>query len=257
VQKFYITGDRKLLTHNPAFAPEKREQKEAPKPGQELKVDALVDPRSESILKEIWGTVFGDEGQWSTAKGEFYTAFTLYDTLGNPQKAKQCLRYTVIANMLSGSEANVLDSQNAKAYENDKEIKLVNQLRLSHQRVDVNGFNARMWELKKDGDPYILKHFETITTDFQHRAIQTLVRPYRRIKLAHLAQVLGEELPKIEEIVVHLILDGHIDARIDQVKGVLDLTSAGGGGAARKYGALDIWCNALSQLVNSMKQPSS
>jgi hypothetical protein len=36
--------------------------------------------------------VFGDEGQWSLAKGDFYQAFTLYDELGNPQKAKQCLR---------------------------------------------------------------------------------------------------------------------------------------------------------------------
>jgi len=257
VMKFQITGDRKLLTHNEAFQPEKKDPGAAAKDGKGDAKEGLVDPRSQSILKEIWGTVYGDEGQWSLAKGDFYSAFTLYDELGNPAKAKQCLRYTVIASMLSGSEANVLDSQNAKAYEHDKDIKVVNQLRLAHLKCSVNDFNKCMWEMKKDADPYILKHADTLSSDFQHRAIVMLVRPYRRVKLAHLAAVLGEETAKIEEIVVHLILDGLIDARIDQVKGVLDLTGAGGGGAGRKFAALDVWCGALSGLVQNLKQPST
>lgn len=257
VMKFQITGDRKLLTHNEAFQPEKKEGGGAPGKDAKESKESLVDPRSQSILKEIWGTVYGDEGQWLLAKGDFYSAFTLYDELGNPTKAKQCLRYTVIASMLSGSEANVLDSQNAKAYEKDKDIVLVNQLRLAHLKCDVNAFNKCMWEMKKEGDPYILRHAESISSDFQHRAIVMLVRPYRRVKLQHLAQVLGEETSKIEEIVVHLILDGLIDARIDQVKGVLDLTGAGGGGAGRKFAALDVWCGALGSLVQNLKQPSS
>jgi len=258
VMKFQLTGDRRLLTHNEAFQPEKKEgggsSKDA-KAGQGG--EAIVDPRSQSILKEIWGCVYGDEGQWSLAKGDFYSAFTLYDELGNPTKAKQCLVYTVIAAMLSGSEANVLESQNAKAYENQREIKLVNALRLAHLKCNVLEFNKCMWDLKKDNDPYIIKHSETIATDFQHRAIVTLVRPYRRVKLAHLAQVLGEEVTKIEEIVVHLILDGLIDARIDQVKGVLDLTGATAAGGGRKFAALDVWCNSLGALVANLKQPST
>jgi len=254
VQKFQITGDKRLLTHNEAFIPEKKDPSKDDKKVEGK--ESLVDPRSQSILKEIWGTVYGDEGLWSAAKGEFFTAFSLYDELGNAQKAKQCLRYTVIANMLSGSEANVLDSQNAKAHENDKDIRIVNQLRLAHLRCDVRAFNSAMWEMKKDADPYLMKHIETIASDFQHRAIVTLVRPYRRVKLAHLAAVLDDSVVKIEEIVVHLILDGLIDARIDQVKGVLDLTGRGGG-AGRKYGALEEWCNALNGLVQNLKQPST
>ncbi len=96
-----------------------------------------------------------------------------------------------------------------------------------------------------------------MATDFQHRAIVRLVRPYRRVKLAHLAAVLGEEVPKIEEIVVHLILDGLIDARIDQVRGVLDLSGAQAGGGGRKFAALDVWCGALSGLVSNLKQPTT
>jgi len=191
------------------------------------------------------------------AKGDFYAAFALYDELGNRIKAIQCLRYTVISNILSGSEANVLEAQQPKAYEHEKEIKLVNQLRVAHLKRDVQTFNRCMWDLKKDADPYIIKHAETITTDFQHRAIVTLVRPYRRVKLAHLAAVLGEEVPKIEEILVHLILDSLIDAHIDQVKGVLDLSDAGAGGGARKFAAINEWCRALGSLTTNLRQPMS
>jgi len=257
VMKFQLTGDRRLLTHNEAFQPEKKEGGGGGKDPKGEGKEVLVDPRSQSILKEIWGCVYGDEGQWLLAKGDFYSAFTLYDELGNPQKAKQCLVYTVIAGMLSGSEANVLESQNAKAYENQKEIKQINALRLAHLKCNVLEFNKGMWELKKDSDPFILKHSETIASDFQHRAIVAIVRPYRRVKLAHLAQVLGEEVHKIEEIVVHLILDGLIDARIDQVKGVLDLTGATAAGGGRKFAALDVWCGALGSLVANLKQPST
>jgi hypothetical protein len=254
--KFQITGDRKLLTHNEAFAPEKKDPSKADDKKGEGK-EGLVDPRSQSILKEIWGCVYGDEGQWMLAKGDFYSAFTLYDEIGNRTKAKQCLRYTVIASMLSGSEASVLDAQNAKTYEHEKEIKLVKELRTAHSKCDPKAFGMMMWELKKDADPYLLKHMETLASDFQHRAIVKLVRPYRRVKLAHLASILSEDVTKIEEIVVHLILDGAIDARIDQVKGVLDLTGAGAGGGGRKFAALDTWCSALSGLVSNLKQPST
>jgi hypothetical protein len=61
----------------------------------------------------------------------------------------------VIASMLSGSEASVLDSQNAKAYENDKEIKQVNALRVAHLKRNVTEFGKVIWEMRKDADPYL------------------------------------------------------------------------------------------------------
>ncbi len=50
---------------------------------------AVKDPRSQSIIRECWGVMFGDEGQWQKSYVEFYSAFTHYQEIGNREKAKQ------------------------------------------------------------------------------------------------------------------------------------------------------------------------
>jgi len=74
----------------------------------------VKDPRSQSIIRECWGQMFGDDGQWQRAYAEFYSAFTNYQEIGNAHRAKQCLKYVIVANMLSGGEQNPFDAREAK-----------------------------------------------------------------------------------------------------------------------------------------------
>jgi COP9 signalosome complex subunit 2 len=217
---------------------------------------AVKDPRSQSVIRECWGVMFGNDGQWARAKAEFFYAFIHYDEIGNSEKAKQCLKYVVVANMLSGADANPFDAREAKAYERDKEIEAVGELRKNYEKCDVNGFAKSLDAIFGAGDKFLHKHMDSMINDFQARATQNLIKSYRRIKLQHLAESLRVNVEKIEEILVHLILDGQVDGRIDQVKGVLDLTqrSAGGG---KKYSALDVWAGTLSQIVANLPTPAA
>jgi len=90
--------------------------------------------------------------------------------------------------------------------------------------------------------------------DFHCRSIVSLIKSYRRIKLQHLAQQLGVDAKRIEEILIHLILDNSIFGRIDQVNGLLDLTQRTAGGG-KKYGAIESWTKALTELVTNLPQP--
>jgi len=215
---------------------------------------AVKDPRSQSVIKECWGQMFGDDGQWQKAKAEFFSAFIHFDEIGNAEKAKQCLKYFVIANMLSGSDANPFDAREAKVYQNDKDIESVGQLRTAYEKCDVNAFNKALDEINMAKDPFIQKHLDSMISDFQSRSIISLIKSYRRIKIQHLAQQLRVDVARIEEILVHLILDGSIVGRIDQVRGLLDLTQRSGGGA-KKYHALDVWAGTLSTLTSNLPQP--
>jgi len=215
---------------------------------------AVKDPRSQSIIRECWGQMFGDEGQWAKAKAEFFSAFINYDEIGNAEKAKQCLKYVVIAHMLSASDANPFDAREAKVYQNDKDIDAISQLRTAYEKCDVKGFSRALQEINKAKDAFIAKHLHSMISDFQARSIISLIKSYRRIKIEHLAQQLNEDPIRIEEILVQLILDGSILGRIDQVRGILDLTQRSGGGA-KKYSALDVWANSLSTLTNNLPQP--
>jgi len=217
---------------------------------------AVKDPRSQSIIRECWGMMFGDEGQWQRAKAEFFSAFVSYDEIGNAVKAKQCLKYVVVSNMLSGSDANPFDDRAAKVYENDKEIALIGQLRTSFEKCDVNAFNRALDEINRAKDHFIQKHLESMVNDFQARSIISMIKSYRRIRITHLADQLRVAPARVEEILIHLILDGSVQGKIDQVKGMLDLTQRTGGGA-KKYGALDVWAGTLATLANNLPQPAS
>jgi len=216
---------------------------------------AVSNPHSQSVIKECWGIMFGDDGNWTVAKGHFFQAFLHYGEIGNADKAKQCLKYYVIAHMLSNSDANPFDQRETQAYAKDPEIVVIISLRNAYEKCDVPAFGARLYEINKAQDPFIMRHIVGMTRDFQSRAIVSLIRPYRRIRLQHLADQLNEKLEKIEEILVALILDGQVDGRIDQVRGMLDLSQRTGGGG-RKYGALDQWTRVLTSITSNLNQPA-
>lgn len=89
----------------------------------------------------------GEEGQWQRAYAEFYSAFTHYQEIGNRDRAKQCLKYVVVANMLSGGEQNPFDAREAKVYQNDADIAAIVGLRAAYEKCDVNAFNAALTEI--------------------------------------------------------------------------------------------------------------
>jgi len=218
-------------------------------------VVAVQDPRSQSVIRECWGTMFGEEGQWVRAKQEFYTAFLNYDQSGDAPKAKQCLKYVVIANMLSNSDANVFDAREPKSYEKDKEIEAVSSIRAAFDKCDVAAFTRCLDEINKAKDPFITKHLESMITNFNSRAIVMRIKSYRRIRLQSLADYLRVQVDKVEELLVHLILDNAVMGKIDQVNGILDLSATTGGGG-KKYSALQEWTGTLSTLVQNLNQPS-
>ena len=75
----------------------------------------INDPRSMSVIHECWGKMYGDDEQWKEAFGEFFQAFKQYQEIGHA-RAKQCLKYVVIAGLLSQNQANPFDAQEARFF---------------------------------------------------------------------------------------------------------------------------------------------
>lgn len=214
---------------------------------------AVKDPRSQSVIRECWGIMFGEEGQWQRAYAEFYSAFTHYQEIGNRDKAKQCLKYVVVANMLSGGEQNPFDAREAKVYQNEPDVAAIGALRAAYEKCDVDAFSAALGEIQQAGDKFISTHLDSMILDFHRRAILQTLKSYRRLKLSFLASRLRVSASLVETILVQLILDGEVAGRIDQVAGVVDLTQRTGG-AAKKYAAMQQWTNTLRRLTQSSTQ---
>lgn len=81
-----------------------------------------------------------------------------------------------------------------------------------------------------------------------------LIRPYTRIAIPFISNILNIEPAEVESLLVSCILDSTIQGRIDQVNQVLELSKENR--SASRYTALDKWSNQIQSLqlvvVNKM-----
>ena len=89
---------------------------------QSLRVkSAIPHPNIMGVIRECGGKMHLREGEFEQAHTDFFEAFKNYDESGSPRRIT-CLKYLVLASMLMKSGINPFESQEAKAYRNDKEI---------------------------------------------------------------------------------------------------------------------------------------
>ena len=75
--------------------------------------------------------------------------------IGNRDKAKQCLKYVVVANMLSGGLSNPFDAREAKVYQNEADIAIIGTLRAAYEKCDVDAFGKALEDINNQGDKFI------------------------------------------------------------------------------------------------------
>eukprot|EP00466_Bigelowiella_natans_P005318 jgi/Bigna1/75646/fgenesh1_pg.36_\ len=216
----------------------------------------VMDPKNDSIIKECWGKKFGNEGHWEAAFGHFLTAFKNYQTIGNNDSARRSLQYTVMANMLCDTTENPFDQQEARAFDNDLDIKAIKDLRNAYEKCDVARFKAALEAIRPDW--YVSKHLHAVVRDFHERAICDLIIPYQRVRVEFLSTSLGESKEGVMDILIQLILDGRINGRINEVEGILDLRQGRNTLSQlekAKYRALSTWAYSIESARKSMPQP--
>jgi len=221
-------------------------------------LDADVkNPKSQSIIRECWGKMWGDEGNWQKAYQDFYLAFTTNQEAGYNDKAKQCLTYVIVANMLSGGVQNPFDAREAQVFQKEKEMEPVINIRKAKEKRDVKAFASALEDFDKTwGDEWIKKHMQSMIADFHKAFILQFVKSYRMLKIDFLARCLNIKAEECEWYLVQMILDGEVIGKIDQVEGILDLTQSGTGGG-KKYAAMQVWAGTLSTVSKNLPQPKS
>eukprot|EP01083_Nonionella_stella_P068144 180732_1 len=212
----------------------------------------INDPRSMSVIRECWGKMWAGAGKWSDAYAEFFAAFLQYQEIGH-YRAKQCLKYVVVANMLSKNDANPFDAREAKVYEQDPEIQSIVSLRFAYDNDDIRKFEQILQKNERTitNDPFIKNNVNALLLSVRSRACINLLRPYSRVELTFLARRLRTSRDEVESIVVNLIQDELVHGKLDQITGILDLTQCSTE-ATQKFNALEQWADRLTSLSESV-----
>jgi COP9 signalosome complex subunit 2 len=101
---------------------------------------AVPHPGIWGVIRECGGKMHMRERAWSRAYAEFLEAFKAYMEASNSSKTISCLKYMLLANMLSDNRINPFDSQDTKAYQNDPQITTMTQLTDAYLANDIGAF---------------------------------------------------------------------------------------------------------------------
>lgn len=232
-----------------------------------LNLDAAVaDPRIMGVIREEGGKMYMSDGEWLSAYNEFYEGFRAYQEAGN-SRAKKCLKYVVLANMLALSDINPFDAREAKAYQEEREITAMKRLRLAYDANDLDAFEATLKDRQARilDDPFIMSFVDPLRNKMREQVLLNLVKPYKRIKLDFLAKHLGQTRDQISALLVDMILDDRIDGKIDQINAHLILKRQSFSNDPnstsaehlltennKRYEALERWADALDSLSHSL-----
>ncbi|CAH1165672.1 unnamed protein product [Phyllotreta striolata] len=183
---------------------------------------AIPHPLIMSVIRECGGKMHLRSGDYEKAYTDFFEAFKNYDEVGNPRRIN-CLKYLILTSMLLKSAINPFDSQEAKPYKSETEIKAMTDLISAFQNNNMKEFEC-IFQENKDSlmvDPFVHEHISDLLVHVRTNALLTLVRPYCNVKLDFISTELGIGSDEVEFLLVSCILDKDIEGRIDQVNKIL------------------------------------
>ncbi|CAH1155129.1 unnamed protein product [Phaedon cochleariae] len=216
-----------------------------------LKVrSAIPHPLIMSIIRECGGKMHLRSGDYEKAYTDFFEAFKNYDEAGSPRRVN-CLKYLILTSMLLKSAINPFDSQEAKPYKNEPEIKAMIDLILAFQNNNMKDFENIFQENKESlmADPFVHEHIAELLKHVRTKVLLILVKPYKHIKLDFISEELGISVTDAELLLVSCILDGHVNGRIDQMKGVLVMRPSA---PDEKYVAMEKLSDQINKLTLSI-----
>lgn len=210
---------------------------------------AIPHPRIMGVIRECGGKMHMSERNWEAAQVDFFQSFLNYDEAGSTQRI-QVLKYLVLSHMLMGSDINPFDSQETKPYKNDPEIVAMTNLVSAYQRREVHEAEKILRENQRTimDDPFIKTYIEDVLRGLRTQYIIDTIGPYSRIQLDYLAQKLNITVGQVEDLLMSLIFDDKIKARIDQVGRFIELDRSAASQNTPRYQALDKWNNGLQQV---------
>ena len=186
------------------------------------------------------------EKNWKEAYNQFFDGFKNYQETADP-RAQTCLKYVVLANMLSSSDINPFDSREAKAYQDYPQVKAVIELRRAYDNGDARLFEKAL--KNKDAnlmeDKFLIPFIEPLMLEIRSKVLRKIVKPYKSIRLNFISKHLNVPDSEVEAIVMRLVMDGMLVGKIDQINGILHLGSVD---KDEKYKALEQWTKNLRNL---------
>jgi len=199
------------------------------------------DHRSAPILAEFNGKYHAEQRNYEKSYAEFFQAIKYAD----PDRGKLCVKYLVCVTMLGQDIADPFASREVKIYETDNSVAPMVKLYKFFLENQIYKFDSLFKREEKSlcSDNFIANLLPQIQVKLRKKTLVDILRPYQRVKLDWLADQLYYDMQKTENLLIGMILDETILARINQVAQTLEIRKSKNHAINN---CLKVWMSALN-----------
>ena len=185
----------------------------------------VSDPRIIGIIKECGSKMYMSEKSWNKALSEQFEAFKCYQEVGN-NRAKNVLKHLAMTSILANSKINPFHSQEAKVYKDDPEIIAMMGLRLAYENNNMQEIQKIITDktIRLADDPFISEYLDDLLRGVRLNVLCNKIKPYKNIGLKYLATELQVSVNEVISLIVQLIMEDKISAKIDQVEEFIEVS---------------------------------
>ena len=110
------------------------------------------------------------------------------------------------------SDINPFSAREAKVYVDDKEMLIMQELRLSLERNDLHKFERIIANKQNNlsSDVFIMTYIALLRQRLRELAIVSLVQPYQKVSYKYIADELRLTVTEVESFLINLIIDERI-----------------------------------------------
>jgi len=199
------------------------------------------DHRSAPILAEFNGKYHAEQRDFRKAYAEFFQAIKYADQ----DRGKLCVKYLVCVTMLGEENTDPFASREVKIYESDNAVAPMVKLYNFFNENNIYDFDKllKAEEQSLCSDPFIAKLMPKIKFKLRKKTVVATLKPYRKVRLKWLASQLYYDTAETENLLIGMILDRSILARINQVDQTLEIRKSK---STVMFNQMKSWMNALS-----------
>lgn len=183
-----------------------------------------IGPELQADIDQQAGILAAEDKDFRTAFSYFYEAFEGLHSMNDPY-TKVPLKYMMLAKILSDHPDDVFAlalTKNALKYSGPN-IEAMKAVASAYKERSLLKYEEALAQYKDEivEDPFVSKHLRSLAEKLLERNLMRFIEPFSCVEIAHLAQLIGLPIERVEMKLSQMVLDKILVGTLDAGKGVL------------------------------------
>jgi 26S proteasome regulatory subunit N6 len=171
------------------------------------------------------GILSAREKDFRTAYSYFYEAFEAFNAADKGAKAKENMKFMLLTKIMMNrpQETKAITNSKSGLKYDGPEIEAMQAVAAAHEERSLKTFESVLLQYKGqlELDPIIKHHLTDLNETLLEQNISRILEPFSRVEISHVAELMELPLPRIQNKLREMILDGKLNGTLDQGIGVL------------------------------------